>query len=334
AWVSLTACRPATGGPTTTTPPAPADDDVVGDAEPQPDPPQPTRPKFTGTCGTAGLTVDTYDWIPADARAAVTIALSEADTPAALTALAAHGRAEDHGLPIGFAFGITQWPILVPVLGTLLDAVGLQPEEVVYVAPAKGPAFAWVVRSDCDLDEALARVSEAWGLAAQRRVQGVVATTPPDPNAGDGTLSDPPKPGDDAAADAASPGEDAAVGSDGQAAFPYDVVFATGGRVALVPRGYGDDFLTALSEATGNRPPPGTPDWTERLAAIEAAPIRGVLSGHALLGSRAKRAPVAMSLRAAGDAVAVDPLDEPAADERGPKKKQRKHKKRKRKASP
>ena len=113
----------------------------------------------------------------------------------------------------------------------------------------------------------------------------MVATTPPDPDAGDGTLQDPPKPEDD---EGAPEREDADAG-----AFPYDVVFARGGRVALVPRGHGDAFLEGLSAGQG---PPTT--WTEKIEGLPEAPVRGILSGHALLGSKAKRVAAVLGLRA------------------------------------
>lgn len=288
-------CTPKGGAQPPVVPPA---DDVVGpQTEPDPDPdpePEPPRPR---TCGTAGLTLEGYDWVPGDARAAITIALEDRHTAEALTRLAELGSSEEHGLPITFAFAVTQWPIVVPVLGTLLDGIGLQPGELVYVAPAKGPAFAWVVRSDCDLDESIERVEEAWGLVARRRVEGVVATTPPDPNAGDGTLQDPPKPDEDG-----RPGHADADAS----AFPYDVVFARGGRVALVPRGHGDAFLEGLSVDGGA---PTT--WTEKIQGLPEAPVRGILSGHALLGSKAKRVAAVLGVRAEPEGVVVEALEPP-----------------------
>ena len=160
---------------------------MVGPAtEPsEPTDPEPDKPPRSRTCGTPGLTLDGYDWVPADARATITIALEDRHSADALARLAELGKSDEHGLPITFAFAVTQWPIVVPVLGTLLDGIGLQPGELVYLAPAKGPAFAWVVRSDCDLEESLERIEVEWGLVARRRVEGVVATTPPDPSAGE-----------------------------------------------------------------------------------------------------------------------------------------------------
>lgn len=274
--------------------PPPVDDIVGQTAPPRPATPSPQR--RSRTCGSAGLTHADYDWIPRDARVAITIAVADAETPAALTALAEHGKGTEHGLPITLAFGVTQWPILVPVLGSLLDAIGLQPDEVVYVSPATGPAFAWVVQSDCDADETVQRVERAWGLVARRRIEGIVLGAPPDPNAGDGTLIDPPK-GTPRGARPEPAGD----------AFPFDVVLAKGGRVALVPRGFGDAFLSTL-DATQGRSSPGETGYTARLQSIEAAPIRGVVSGRSLMGSKTNRVPAATAVRALPEAVQVQAL--------------------------
>lgn len=311
----LVACGPDKGTPTQP-PVEPPADDIVGPVdEPTADAPtEPETPPRPHTCGTAGLTLEGYDWVPPDARAAIAIALDDRHSAEALARLAELGQSDEHGLPITFAFAVTQWPIVVPVLGTLLDGIGLQPGELVYVAPAKGPAFAWVVRSDCDLEESLERVEEAWGLVARRRVEGVVATTPPDPNAGDGTLQDPPKPDADGTTPP-RPRED-------PGAFPYDVVFARGGRVALVPRGHGDAFLEGLAAGQGT---PTT--WTEKIEGLAEAPVRGILTGHALLGSKAKRIAGVLGLRAEPEAVVVEPLEPPPE----PKSKSKKKSKRRRK---
>lgn len=301
------ACGPkkTTGGSGSSIPPP---DDGGDPAAPSPtddggDTPAPVVTAPAGPCGSRGLTLGQYDWIPADARAVVTIAVAQPQTAAALSTLADRGKSAEHGLPITFAFAITQWPIVVPVLGSLLDAIGLQPDEVVYLAPAQGPAFAWVVQSDCDLDDATARIESEWGLLARRRVEGVVCAAPPDPNAGDGTLANPPRATDDALDDTKRTDDHADIH-----AFPYDVVFSHGGRVALVPRGYGDAFLSALK--TASSPAPGNrPRWTAALEAIDPAPVRGVLSGRALLGSAAKRAPAAMQLRVTPDETVVEALE-------------------------
>ena len=290
----MAACGP--GGPAT--PPPTAVPVAVSDAPPSADDEgaEPTSKRsWPATCGTAGLSLDDYAWIPSDARGAVSIVVAAPETSAALAALAAHGRQPEHGLPITVAFAVTQWPIVVPVLGSLLDSVGLQPDEWVYVAPATGPAFAWVVRSDCDLDEALARIEESWGLVGRRRVEGVVASTPPAAGAGDGTLHDPPKAGQAPA----EPSPDAPT-------FPYDVVFASGGRVALVPQGHGDAFLTMLNEASP------TNGWARSFDALAPAPVRGVLSGRSLVGSK-NRHPSATTLRALPEAVHVDVMVEASA---------------------
>jgi len=280
-----------------TTPPVAAAQTGVDDEAPVAEEAPPAEPKrdWPATCGTAGLSLDGYRWIPADARGAVSIVVAAPETAAALATLAAHGRQPEHGLPITVAFAVTQWPIVVPVLGSLLDSVGLQPHEWVYVVPARGPAFAWVVRTDCDLDEALARIEESWGLVGRRRVGGVVASTPPDGSRGDGTLHDPPKAGEAPSEPERDP-----------PAFPYDVVFASGGRVALVPHGHGDVFLTMLNDTTA------TDAWTRNFDALAPAPVRGVLSGRALVGSRTEN-PSATILRALPDAVHVDVMVEASA---------------------
>ena len=141
------------------------------------------------------------------------------------------------------------------------------------------------------------------------------------PDAGDGTLQDPPKPD----ADGTTPPRP----REEPGAFPYDVVFARGGRVALVPRGHGDAFLEGLAAGQGA---PTT--WTEKIEGLAEAPVRGILTGHALLGSKAKRVAGVLGVRAEPEAVVVEPLEPPPEPKSKSKSKKKSKRRRKPRAKP
>lgn len=251
-----------------------------------------------GACGPRALRMEDFGWLPADARVVIRFDLEDPRTPQALAHLAERARAEDHGLPITLAFGATQWPIFVPVLGSLLDEIGLTPAELVYVQLAGDSGFAWVLPHQCDIDEAILRVETAWGLEARRDVSAVVLR---DPN---GTALRR-RPGQDDLR-VVSPAPDK---GDAPPPFPYDLLLLEGGRAAMVPAGHGEAVLRALS-GRGDAGGLGTspPAWDDVLDAIEAAPLRGVVRGRALMGTGSGRSEPS-TLRVTADALTLQPMD-------------------------
>ena len=230
-----------------------------------------------GACGRRGLRMEDFGWLPADARVVIRFDLDNPQTPQALRHLAERARGEDHGLPITLAFGATQWPIFVPVLGSLLDEIGLTPAELVYVQLGGETGFAWVVPHQCDVDAVVLHDPRATRPArpAQDDLR-VVSPKKDDPEA--------PPP------------------------FPYDLLLLEGGRAAMVPAGQGEAVLRGLS---GKRDAVGlggsAPAWDDVLGGIEAAPLRGIVRGRALMGTGSRRSEPSV-LRVTADAVTLEPL--------------------------
>ncbi|MEX1364863.1 MAG: hypothetical protein AB1Z98_17175 [Nannocystaceae bacterium] len=204
-------------------------------------------------CEPAGPSFDDHRWAPATAPAIASIALADPQLPQALSQLAEHARGRGHGLPIPLAFSLSQWSWQVPTLVATLRQAGFAPAELVFVA-GEDADHAWVWRSACDLDTAMQRIEDAWSLRARRVVEGMVAESNP-------------------------PG------------FPYDVLALPGERFALVPAGRAAAVLQRWSRPA---PSPGlgatAPGPGARLDAVEAAPVRLVTQGRALLDPTATAA--------------------------------------------
>lgn len=275
------ACHPAHGsrapadGTTSDASPADADDGASREPEPAAADPAP--------CGPAGERFEDHAWVPAGAGAVASIEVDAPELPGALQALAEHVRAPGHGLPIPLAFSLGQWSWQVPMLVTTLRHAGFRPAELVLVRDELDAAWVW--RSTCDLDDAVARIEAAWSVEARRTVEGIIAT--PRPAAGDG----PP-------------------------AFPYDVLLLPGERMAVVPAGRGSAVLDRFG-----RPAPavglaGATAATagRRLDALAPAPVRLVVLGRGLLDPAATTAEhEALTLRATAAGVDAG-LPDPAGD--------------------
>lgn len=260
-WLGLVAlaaaCRPAvdsTPPEATATGDAATGDDATTSGAPAP-------PADPAPCGAVGERFSDHAWAPSAATTVASVMLDAPALPQALHALAEHVRAPGHGLPIPLSFSLGGWSWQVPVLVATLRRAGFQPAELVYVSDDAAD-HAWLWRSTCDLDEAVERIETAWAVRARRTVEGMVAT-PRAPAAG----SDAP-------------------------AFPYDVLLLPGERMALVPAGR----ASAALESFG-RPGPSmglgvAPAATagRRLDELDAAPVRLVVLGRALLDPAAPAA--------------------------------------------
>ncbi len=235
----------------------------------------PEPPVAPASCGAPGGRFEEHAWAPPDAPAVLSVALDDPGLTDALAHLVAHTRGSGHGLPISLAFSLGQWSWQIPVVVATLRQAGFEPAELVFVADAQA-RHAWVWRSACDLDQAVAQIEAAWGLRSRRTVEGVVAT--------------------------ALPTEPAAPG------FPYDVLMLPGERFALVPRGSASALLGLWSRPAPATSLSGAPPATagRRLDDVAAAAIRGVFSGRALLDPSATSAPdEPRTLRVIADGVAA-----------------------------
>lgn len=223
----------------------------AGDSPGEPtQPAEPTPPAEPAPCGPVGERFDDHAWVPASATTVASLDLASPELPAALRALADHARAPGHGLPIPLSFSIAQWSWQVPVLVATLRRAGLAPAELVLVG-IDGRDAVWILPSTCDLDEAIARAEAAWSVRSRRTVEAVVASPNP-------TTDDP--------------------------AFPYDVLWLPGQRMALAPAGRGAAALEHLGRpgpAAGLGLAPSTAG--PRLDALAPAPVRLVVIGRGLL---------------------------------------------------
>lgn len=219
-------------------------------------------------CGSEGLAVGTLDWLPASTRAAIVVELHAADLQPALQRLGAHARGTGHGLPIDLAFSLGQWGWQIPALKATLARAGLHPASLAFVRSDE-PVGGFVISHDCDVDELKERTAHAWGIEWRGLVEGAIGRAPA-----------------------------------GASSFAWDVVLLPGQRLLLVEAGRGDAWARALA-----RRPAGTEAGGERLgdalARVEAAPVRGVVTGHALVDPSAGEAVSGQTLRATTDTVEV-----------------------------
>lgn len=260
--LSLAACRPAASpSPPSGDPPAPGSEATDEPADALEDP---AEPASATVCGEPGTTFEDHAWAPADAPAIASLRLDDPDLVPALAALSAFARAPGHGLPIPLALSLGQWSWQVPLLQATLRDAGFEPAELTFVA-SDAAAHAWIWRSTCDLDQAVERIERAWSVRTRRTVDAVVGIPAP-------------------------------VGDD--LAFPYDVLLLSGERIALVPAGRGSAELSRL----GGRGSSGVglgaaPTAGRRLDQLDAAPIRLVALGLALVDPSAPPAGDARALR-------------------------------------
>jgi hypothetical protein len=262
------ACHPASARPPDAgTTAAASSADTRGQRPPAPTAAEPVP------CGPAGERFEDHGWVPAGAAAVASVEVDAPALPAALGALAEHVRAPGHGLPIPLAFSLGQWSWQIPALVATLGQAGFHPAELVLVRDEVDAAWVW--RSTCDLDEAVARIEAAWSVRARRTVEGIIAT----------------------------PGPAAAAGTP---AFPYDVLLLPGERMAVVPAGRGSAVLGRLGRPAAVIGLSGAPVASagRRLDALAPAPVRLVVLGRGLLDPAAATADhEALALRATADGV-------------------------------
>lgn len=213
----------------------------------------PADPDATQSCGPAGLTLETWGWLPPDTTAVGRFALDDPDLSAALDAAGAYVGTPGHGLPIDIAFAMKQWSWQILGLRSLLRIAGFAPAEIAYLRFSDG-VTAWVFPLQCDLDATIARMHDAWSVDVRRTLSGAIGSPPP--------------------------------GS----SFPFDVVFLEGERLALTPRNQGPRLAEHVSR-TSSPPAPALGRRPDSLAVLleqlSPAPIRGVVRVHGLVDSGA-----------------------------------------------
>jgi len=257
-------------------------------APPEPTPvdttPSEPAPPSQALCGEPGLGFEEHAWAPADASAVASIRLDDPELSASLSALGEFTRGTDHGLPIPLALSLGQWSWQVPLLVATLHDAGFEPAELTFVA-SDDAAHAWVVRSTCDLDEAIERMEDAWGVQTRRSVDGVVGTAPPP--------------------------------TDDTPAFPYDVLLLPGDRLALVPAGRGLSALARFGRPAPTRGLGVTAPQTagRRVDVLPPAPVRLVVLGLSLVAPTEGHTPGdARGLRVDAQGVTeATPSSEPAS---------------------
>ncbi len=177
------------------------------------------------------------------------------------------GKLRDHvgnaGLPVRAAFALGQWHWQVPLLVDTLARRGIATGELVALASSDGLG-GWVLPLGCTQDEAIATL-RARGVDVQDA--GTIAVV------------------------AAVEGETA-----------WDLVIGPGAIATLAAAGRGRELAARLGPgARPTSPTPPTP--AERLAAIEAAPVRVVVVAHGFTTSGVLADGSARALRATAEAI-------------------------------
>lgn len=167
------------------------------------------------------------------------------------------------GLPVRAAFALGQWHWQVPLLVDTLGRRGLVTGELVALAMDDGLG-GWVLPLGCTQDEAIATV-RAHGAEVQDA--GAIAVV-------------------------------AAVHDE----TAWDLVIGPGSIATLAAAGRGRELVARLGPGA---PPtsPAPPSAAERLAAIEAAPVRVVVLAHGFTTSGTLADGTARALRASADAI-------------------------------
>jgi hypothetical protein len=236
----------------------------VENPEPAERQPEPT-PIAPERCGPAGERLHGLDWIPTDAGLVALVDLDAPDLEESLANIAALAREEAHGLPMDVAFGLAHWDFQVPLVATTLRRAGFEPAELAVVRLGD-VGTSWVFASSCDFETATQRARSSWGVRVRRTASGAIGSP------------------------------------EGEQAFPFDVVFLPGDRVALTPAQRGADFMRMLAmPSTSEGLRPGT-----LLETLEPAPIRAIVRGPALTAPGTTEPPITQRLRASGSGVEID----------------------------
>ncbi|PRP89987.1 hypothetical protein ENSA5_69300 [Enhygromyxa salina] len=194
-------------------------------------------------CGTGERFTD-YAWVPDDARLTTSIQRGDGELGPALTTLARMTEVPELALPVSAALDFRNLSLQLASLDHLLGELGLDPAELVELH-SPGGELVWLWPSDCPPASLATRVLDRWQVIMR--------------------------------ADLEHPGLRWGAGS--AEGLPFDVLTLGEDRVGLAPLGRGAQVGAWLLEV-----PRGGDDGPGRaLADIEAAPIRAVLSGEALL---------------------------------------------------
>jgi hypothetical protein len=217
--------------------------------------PQPSQhpPAPAGLCGTPAQRFADYEWIPDDSRLTTSIARGDPELPDALHVLASMADDERNQLPIRAAMDYRNLSLQLAGLERVFATVELDPGELVELHSPDGDVV-WSWPSDCPTATLATRALDRFAVLVR------VDFGNPGVRLGEGSLE----------------------------RFPFDLVLVRERFVALAPLGRGarvGAWLTA-SAIRSDEDGPGV-----ALASIEAAPIRSVLSGPALLSGSGVPAP-------------------------------------------